>query len=724
MTSVTIDRTDGLNSAAAIKGPVRVATTGNIVLTGLQTIDGVALVAGDRVLVKDQTAGSENGIYVVDTGPWRRSKDFNKTKDVVQSTFVLVSEGTLNVDKSFKIATANPIVVGTTVIVFEEAFATADQGQLAENAVTVVETRVEMKALNTNKRKGALLRGEGARNGTFAWLSGNFSTQVAADPQEAIYVSSAPTLGAWVRQAGFLVDGIDIAWAGGNAQAAATLAAAIGAKTVKGSGTVTLTSTLSIPSGVKLFGAGQALTITQGNGANLGELVTIADSANVLECVLDGNRANNADNPNFVTLRVGNSNDCVVERNIVKNCCGSGIAVNNGLRASIRKNVIFNFHDFGVAAFGNNAEHAHLIEDNWMHTVGWAGIILQSSDRAKILNNRIKGQVIGGRDARLNVNLSGTTVTWVSGPTFTGIVPGNFVVANSGAEFRISTVDSPTQLTVETALPTLSNTPATVGSGDLIGIIASSFCNISKNTLERTATFLFGFSLGNGAQCGNNSFVDNILNFAGKNAINLSGVGTGLVDNNSIIDNKIFNAGYGAGIGTNDAIAIFIEGASAGKVENTLIENNTVLSFAGSGQTTYWFGTDGNMSFGSVQVKGNKSQAVVNKSAIFNDILSITLSADWGSTASTGSITSNGEQAQFNITCAGVGYAGNPNFTVNKVCDTPNDPPIVTAKIIANAGGALLNIIWGEQTSLRGQWKAFMAATPAAGHIYTMQVKT
>ena len=68
MTSIMIDRTDGLSSAAAIKGPCHVATTTNISLYGLQTIDGVSVVSGDRVLVKDQTAAYENGIYICDTG--------------------------------------------------------------------------------------------------------------------------------------------------------------------------------------------------------------------------------------------------------------------------------------------------------------------------------------------------------------------------------------------------------------------------------------------------------------------------------------------------------------------------------------------------------------------------------------------------------------------------------------------------------------------------------
>lgn len=118
MTSIAIDRTDGLSSAAAIKGPCRVATTANITLSGTQTIDGVAVVAGDRVLVKDQTTGSQNGIYVVDTGSWRRAKDFNRTRDVVEGTAVTVTDGTVSAGAIYFVTTANPISIGTTAVTF------------------------------------------------------------------------------------------------------------------------------------------------------------------------------------------------------------------------------------------------------------------------------------------------------------------------------------------------------------------------------------------------------------------------------------------------------------------------------------------------------------------------------------------------------------------------------------------------------------------------------
>jgi hypothetical protein len=75
------------------KQPVRAATTANITLSGAQTIDTVPVVDGDRVLVKDQTAQADNGIYIVGT-PWTRAPDAD-TYDEMVSAMVFVESGGL-----------------------------------------------------------------------------------------------------------------------------------------------------------------------------------------------------------------------------------------------------------------------------------------------------------------------------------------------------------------------------------------------------------------------------------------------------------------------------------------------------------------------------------------------------------------------------------------------------------------------------------------------------
>lgn len=105
------------------KHSVLVATTANIALSGLQTIDGVALTAGARVLVKSQTAAKDNGIYdVVSGGPWTRSADANSSAKVTPGLLVLVEKGTANSDSAWQLVTDSPISLGVTALSFEMAF--------------------------------------------------------------------------------------------------------------------------------------------------------------------------------------------------------------------------------------------------------------------------------------------------------------------------------------------------------------------------------------------------------------------------------------------------------------------------------------------------------------------------------------------------------------------------------------------------------------------------
>ena len=86
---------DSLALGLAFKNPALLATTANITLSGLQTIDGVTTVAGDRVLVKNQTNNADNGIYNANAGAWTRTTDAN-TYDQLVSAVVFIEEGSTN----------------------------------------------------------------------------------------------------------------------------------------------------------------------------------------------------------------------------------------------------------------------------------------------------------------------------------------------------------------------------------------------------------------------------------------------------------------------------------------------------------------------------------------------------------------------------------------------------------------------------------------------------
>lgn len=109
-TSETNAATSAAEAEAAVealkwKGSVKAATTAAITLSGEQTVDGVALVAGDRCLVKDQSPTSDNGIYLVAAGAWIRTTDAD-TWDELVSAVVVAEHGTLGSDRPW-LCTAN-----------------------------------------------------------------------------------------------------------------------------------------------------------------------------------------------------------------------------------------------------------------------------------------------------------------------------------------------------------------------------------------------------------------------------------------------------------------------------------------------------------------------------------------------------------------------------------------------------------------------------------------
>ncbi len=102
------------------KASVRAATIANITLSGLLTIDGVTLIAGNRVLVKDQTTASGNGIYVAASGAWTRATDSDSNAEVTSGMATFIEEGTLNGNQQWALSTDNPITLGTTALVFAQ----------------------------------------------------------------------------------------------------------------------------------------------------------------------------------------------------------------------------------------------------------------------------------------------------------------------------------------------------------------------------------------------------------------------------------------------------------------------------------------------------------------------------------------------------------------------------------------------------------------------------
>ena len=107
------------------KASVKAATTANVTLASDlengDVLDGVTLATGNRVLVKNQSTGSENGIYVVaSSGAPTRSTDCDIAAELTSNFAVFVEEGTLNADQGYVLTNDGAITVGTTALTFTQ----------------------------------------------------------------------------------------------------------------------------------------------------------------------------------------------------------------------------------------------------------------------------------------------------------------------------------------------------------------------------------------------------------------------------------------------------------------------------------------------------------------------------------------------------------------------------------------------------------------------------
>ena len=117
--AATKGQVDVASAGLDAKYSCRVATTGNITLSGEQTIDGITTTT-DRVLVKDQTTGSHNGIYVSASGAWARSTDADADAEVTSGLYTFITEGTTNGSQGFVLTNDDPITVGSTALTFSQ----------------------------------------------------------------------------------------------------------------------------------------------------------------------------------------------------------------------------------------------------------------------------------------------------------------------------------------------------------------------------------------------------------------------------------------------------------------------------------------------------------------------------------------------------------------------------------------------------------------------------
>ena len=117
------DYVDNVARGLSWKQPVRVASTGNVSLSSPGgTLDSVTLAVNDRILLKNQTAGAENGLYVWSGGTSAlvRATDADNGTELQAGTSVTVTEGTTNGDKVFMIVSDGAVTIGTTATTWSQ----------------------------------------------------------------------------------------------------------------------------------------------------------------------------------------------------------------------------------------------------------------------------------------------------------------------------------------------------------------------------------------------------------------------------------------------------------------------------------------------------------------------------------------------------------------------------------------------------------------------------
>lgn len=114
---------DSVASGLEVKESVRATTVTNITLSGVQTVDDVALSVGDRVLVKNQSNSVQNGIYIVSNTGWTRAADFNgvgQSGAVSGGAFAFVEEGTIYGDTGWVLTNDGLVSIGSDSLTFTQ----------------------------------------------------------------------------------------------------------------------------------------------------------------------------------------------------------------------------------------------------------------------------------------------------------------------------------------------------------------------------------------------------------------------------------------------------------------------------------------------------------------------------------------------------------------------------------------------------------------------------
>ena len=331
----------------------------------------------------------------------------------------------------------------------------------------------------------------------------------------------------------------------------------------------TLTAELAMRSGIRLKCISRGISISQGNSANLTNMINFstnsADNASIEGCTIDGNRANNTSGNSLINLstRTGNK----VLHNIIQNAIASGVIMQAGTDATIAFNEFDAIHDTAVQIQpASSASTDSRVIGNRCTRWGAGCVKFTAADDNEAMLNHGEGTQLVAV-----VDTSTSTVTWVSGTQFSTLLSGMFANVD-GTETQITSVDSATQITVLADLGSQSSVAMIAGSGDGMSINSGDNNLFGFNFISRSMSncFVVTNSDGSGSSI-RNRLIGNQANFCGD-------VGIWLVDNDGgaltvtstlVADNMLTSNGVGGH--TNFDAGAKISGTD---VDNTAFSGN------------------------------------------------------------------------------------------------------------------------------------------------------
>lgn len=354
---------------------------------------------------------------------------------------------------------------------------------------------------------------------------------------------------------------------------------------------------------VTLKGSESYTEIKQGNTANLPTVVDFTDFyggatatyAVLRDLTIDGNRDNNLGGLFLgVDKRLvyfGNTDYVTIDNCYMQNGPGYGVAGSSQTGLRFTNNSVTNTeqHCFFMAYVVGNYDVDCVVTNNYFG----GNILFHGVNGVTCANNRLVGTMVGDVSAPMRVNISGTTVTWVSGPTFATAKSGMILIGKAGAvQQSIESVTSTTSLKLDASGGTETNILAMFGHEDMLGIGGVRRGTFTGNEIRGGCSFglsLYGFNDGFGAVPIKNCVISNNYCYGqGKNGFTLLG-GGGSAYNLIITENQMVNtclgglAGNAAGVGGNHSFLV-----AEPPVTNIFFDDN--FSQDDGGNTYSWLG--------------------------------------------------------------------------------------------------------------------------------------